>query len=224
MTTDVATPPVGPGLGFHGRLFGLVAPIYARLWKPVVLGLLSGGDFDKEVQTILSLRRPHVDELMVDLGCGPGNMTTALAKLAPGGFIAGLDLAFPMLQAGQRSAREAGLSNVAFMQGDAQRLPIRRDSVSLVCFCGALHLLPKPEVALAEIAAILRPGGSLVGMTLVKGQWWGERLIERFFSRFLRFRFFAPAEVERMLTEAGLVTRGHTRARLLLMFHATKAE
>lgn len=217
MSADVA-----PTSGFHGRLFGFVAPVYAKVWKPIVLGTLSGGGFDKELRDILELHRPKGDELMLDLGCGPGNFTTALAKLAPKGFMAGLDFAYPMLQVARGNAGRAGTANTGFMQGNAQSLPIKRNSISLISFCGTLHLLPQPELALAECAAILRPGGSLVGMTFVKGESWGQRLIERFFNRFLHFRFFPYDEVERMFTQAGLKLEGRTRARLIVLFHATK--
>src|SRR5271167_1879518 len=128
MTVDAA-----PTVAFHGRLFSLVAPIYAKLWKPIVLRALSGGGFDKELKNILALQRPESDDLIVDLGCGPGNFTTALAKLAPAGFVVGMDLAYPMLEVARRAAQGAGLANVALAQANAQRLPIRRDSVTLVC-------------------------------------------------------------------------------------------
>ena len=220
--TADATNDVAPTSGFHGRLFGFVAPIYAKLWKPIVLGTLSGGGFERELQDILDLHRPRGDELMIDLGCGPGNFTTAFAKLAPKGFIAGLDLAYPMLQVARGNAGRAGATNTAFTQANAQRLPIRRDSIAMVSFCGTLHLLPQPELALAEVAAILRPGGSLVGMTFVKGEWWGQRLIERFFNRFLHFRFFPHDQVQKMFADAGLKMEGCTRKRLIVLFHAKK--
>ena len=102
--TTASSNEVAPTSGFHGRLFGIVAPVYAKLWKPIVLGTLSGGGFEKELKDILALHRPKGDELMLDLGCGPGNFTTAFAKLAPRGFVAGLDLAYPMLQVARRSA------------------------------------------------------------------------------------------------------------------------
>ena len=213
---------VAPTSGFHARLFGFVAPIYAKLWKPIVLGTLSGGGFEKELKDILALHRPKGDELMLDLGCGPGNFTTAFAKLAPKGFMAGLDLAYPMLQVARSNAARDGAPNTGFAQGNAQSLPIRRNSVSMVSFCGALHLLPQPELALAEVAAILRPGGSVVGMTFVKGAWWGQRLIERFFNRFVHFRFFPYDHVQKMFADAGLKLEGCTRKRLILLFHAKK--
>ena len=213
---------VAPTSGFHGRLFGFVAPVYAKLWKPIVLGTLSGGGFDKELKDILALHRPKGNEVMMDLGCGPGNFTNAFAKLAPKGFMAGLDLAYPMLQVARSNAAKDNAPNTGFAQCNAQVLPIKRNSIDFVSFCGALHLLPQPELALAEVAAILRPGGSLVGMTFVKGEWWGQRLIERFFNRFLHFRFFPYDQVQKMFADAGLKMEGCTRARLILLFHAKK--
>ncbi len=206
--------------GFHARLFGRLAPVYARWWKPAVLRALSGGGFDEELSGLLALHRPRPQERILDVGCGPGNFTTALAKLASAGFVVGVDLAYPMLQ---ESCRAKDNANVAFIQGNAQVLPIRRESVSLVNCCGVLHLLPEPEAALREVAAVLEPGGAFVGMTLVETDSWGPRLLAGLFSRLLRFRFFRFDQLQRMLEQAGLHLEAHARARLIVLFRAQKS-
>ncbi len=212
-----------PNAAFQARLFGRLAPIYVRWWKPLVLRALSGGGFEQELAGLLELRRPRAQERILDVGCGPGNFTTALAKLATSGLVVGMDLAYPMLQEGFRAAGAEGTRNVAFLQGNAQILPIRRESVSLVNCCGVLHLLPQPEAALREVAAVLEPGGALVGMTLVEADSWGPRLVAAFFSRLLHFRFFRFDQFRTLLEQAGLQLEAHARARLIVLFRAQKS-
>ncbi len=207
---------------FHRRLFGRLAPVYARWWKPVVLRALSGGGFDEELAGLLELRRPRTAEQILDVGCGPGNFTTAFARLISPGHAVGLDTARQMLEQGRRAARAATATNVSFVQADAQALPVRRESVSVVNCCGVLHLLPRPDMALREMAAALRPGGVLLGMTLVEAESWPQGLLAALFGRVLRVRFFTLEGLGALLSAAGLRLQAYSRFRLILLFQAVK--
>jgi SAM-dependent methyltransferase len=79
----------------------------------------------------------------LELGCGPG----ALASIAPG--YVGIDLAFvPLLAMGTRAA-----------QADMEQLPFRDGSIGFAFSWAALEHVPNPEVVLAEVERVLRPGG-----------------------------------------------------------------
>lgn len=211
-----------PRSDFHARLFGRLAPLYARWWKPVVLRALSGGGFDEEMAGLLALYRPGPNERILDVGCGPGNVTAALASLATSGLVVGMDLARPMLQEGRRTLLESAFSNVRFVQADAEVLPVRRGSVSLVSCCGVLHLLPNPAAALREIAAVLRPGGVFIGMTLVRPDPGAQRLVSELFSATLRFRFFNMELLRELFSQAGLSITAHVRSQSMMLFRAEK--
>jgi len=104
----------------------------------------------------------------LDVGSGPGNVTASLARAAGvDGLALGIDISEPMLARAVRA--EAG-PQVGFLRADAQRLPLRDDTVDAAVSIAVLQLIPDPTAALAEIARVLRPGGSLAIMVPTAGR------------------------------------------------------
>ena len=103
----------------------------------------------------------------LDIGSGPGNVTAALARAAgPEGLALGIDISEPMLD---RAVRNEAGPQVGFVKADAQRLPLRDNTVDAVVSTAVLQLVPNPAAALAEIARVLRPGGRLAIMVPTVG-------------------------------------------------------
>jgi ubiquinone/menaquinone biosynthesis C-methylase UbiE len=100
------------------------------------------------------------DARVVEVGCGTGAVTRALAELAPDASVVGVDPS-PVFLA---RARELGRAhaNLSFVEGDARSLPLEDDSVDVVVFHTTLCHIPGPELALAEARRVLVPGGQLV--------------------------------------------------------------
>jgi SAM-dependent methyltransferase len=95
----------------------------------------------------------------LDVGSGPGNVTASLARAAgPDGLALGIDISEPMLA---RAVRNEAGPQVGFIRADAQRLPLRDNTMDAVISTAVLQLVPSPAAALAEIARVLRPGGRL---------------------------------------------------------------
>jgi arsenite methyltransferase len=104
----------------------------------------------------------------LDVGCGPGTVTASLARAAgPDGLALGVDISEPMLA---RAVRAESGPQVGFLRADAQRLPLRDDTVDAVVSIAVLQLIPEPAAALAEIARVLRPGGRLAVMVPTAGR------------------------------------------------------
>ena len=84
---------------------------------------------------------------VLDLGCGDG--TTALPAAALGADVLGVDIAENLVEAGNKRAREHGLSNCTFQEGDATNLQQLEDkSFDLVVSIFGAMFAPKPfEVA-----------------------------------------------------------------------------
>jgi arsenite methyltransferase len=98
----------------------------------------------------------------LDIGSGPGNVTAALARAAgPEGLALGIDISEPMLD---RAVRNEAGPQVGFIKADAQRLPLRDNTVDAVVSTAVLQLVPNPAAALAEMARVLRPGARLAIM------------------------------------------------------------
>jgi len=106
--------------------------------------------------------------IALDVGCGPGTVTASLGRAAgPDGLALGVDISEPMLARAVRA--EAG-PQIGFLRADAQRLPLRDETVDAVVSIAVLQLVPDPAAALAELARVLRPGGRLAVMVPTAGR------------------------------------------------------
>jgi arsenite methyltransferase len=106
--------------------------------------------------------------IALDVGSGPGNVTASLARVAgPDGLALGVDISEPMLA---RAVHNEAGPQVGFIRADAQRLPLRDNTVDAVVSTAALQLIPNPTAALTEIARVLRPGGRLAIMVPTVGR------------------------------------------------------
>ncbi len=100
--------------------------------------------------------------VVLDVGAGPGNITTSLARAAgPDGLALGVDISEPMLA---RAVRSAAGPQVGFLRADAQKLPFRDASFDAAISMAVLQLIPYPVAAVSEIARVLKPGGRLAIM------------------------------------------------------------
>jgi len=100
----------------------------------------------------------------LDLGCGTGHFTRALARRYPGAEGTALDLAEGML----RHARPLGGAR-HFVAGDAERLPLRDGSLDLIFSSLAVQWCADFAAVLAEVRRVLRPGGVLAFSSLCVG-------------------------------------------------------
>jgi arsenite methyltransferase len=106
--------------------------------------------------------------IALDVGSGPGTVTASLARAAgPDGLGLGIDISEPMLS---RAVRNEAGPHVGFIRADAQRLPLRDNTVDAAVSMAVLQLIPNPAAALAEIARVLRPGGRLAIMVPTAGR------------------------------------------------------
>ncbi|MGZ5395929.1 MAG: methyltransferase domain-containing protein, partial [Mycobacterium sp.] len=103
----------------------------------------------------------------LDVGSGPGNVTAQLADAAgPDGLALGIDISEPMLA---RAVEAQAAPNLGFMRADAQRLPLRDETVDAATSLAVLQLIPNPAQTLSEIARVLKPGGRLAIMVPTAG-------------------------------------------------------
>jgi SAM-dependent methyltransferase len=98
----------------------------------------------------------------LDIGCGGGDVTVALARLAPDGFVIGADMDAPQLDIARKEAADAGLTNVEYRVLDVMQPPTTDERFDLIYVRFVLTHLPDPVSALAHLCARLAPGGALV--------------------------------------------------------------
>ena len=98
---------------------------------------------------------------VLDLGCGDG--TTALPEAKLGADVLGVDIAKNLVEAGNKRAKEHGLTNCKFQEGDASNLHELKDQTFdlVVSIFGAMFA-PKPFDVAKEMVRVARPGGRIV--------------------------------------------------------------
>jgi ubiquinone/menaquinone biosynthesis C-methylase UbiE len=98
---------------------------------------------------------------VLDLGCGDG--TTALPEARLGADVMGVDIARNLVEAGNRRAKEQGLTNCKFQEGDASNLLELKDHIFdlVVSIFGAMFA-PKPFDVAKEMVRVTRPGGRII--------------------------------------------------------------
>jgi ubiquinone/menaquinone biosynthesis C-methylase UbiE len=109
----------------------------------------------EELSRFLELRG---DERVLDAGTGTGALAFAVAPLVR--EIVAVDLVAELLDEGRR--RSAEFPNVSFVEGNAMRLAFDDDAFDLAGTLRTLHHVPRPELVVAELARVTRPGGSVL--------------------------------------------------------------
>ena len=98
---------------------------------------------------------------VLDLGCGDG--TTAIPLARAGAEVIGIDIARNLVEAGNRRAAEAGLSNLSFQEGDACNLEgVAGHSFDLTLSVFGAMFAPKPFDVAKEMVRVTKPGGRIV--------------------------------------------------------------
>ena len=102
------------------------------------------------------------DARCLDLGCGGGDVTLELARLAPNGRVVGTDLDEKQLDLARSEAEAAGVSNVDFRVDDVMEAPTDDERFDVVYVRFLLTHLTDPAKGLNNIVARLAPGGVVV--------------------------------------------------------------
>ena len=114
-------------------------------------------------------------ETALDVACGTG--VAAITAAQKGATVCGLDLTPELLRHARENEKMAGCAQIEWTEGDAERLPYRDGSFDVVLSQFGHMFAPRPEVALAEMRRVLKPGGRIAFAT-----WPPEHFVGRFFA------------------------------------------
>jgi arsenite methyltransferase len=107
----------------------------------------------------------HEGERVLDLGSGGGiDVLLSARRVGPTGRAIGLDMTDEMLALALRNAAEAGVTNVEFVRGHIEDIPLPAESVDVVISNCVINLAADKRAVFREIARVLRPGGR-IGIT-----------------------------------------------------------
>jgi len=148
----------------------------------------------KGLAEMLLALMPPLD--IADLGAGEGAFSQLLARRAK--HVIAVDNSQKMVEYGAELARKHGVQNLEYRLGDLEAVPIADQAVDLAFFSQALHHAQHPERAVAEAFRILKPGGRIVVLDLVRHTYEDAR--EMYADLWLGF---SEVEVRRYLAQAG---------------------
>jgi demethylmenaquinone methyltransferase/2-methoxy-6-polyprenyl-1,4-benzoquinol methylase len=128
--------------------------------------LSAGRDKRWRARAIRELALP-ADARVLDLCTGTADFAITAADLHPGASVVGVDFAAAMLAIGLDKVRGRSLSRrVALVRGDATTIPVRDGWADAATIGFGIRNVARPELALLELARVLRPGGRLAILEL----------------------------------------------------------
>jgi arsenite methyltransferase len=161
----------GPGSSTEGSCCGSPAGLTDEHGRQVFGGTLYGSDEteaapEAAVAASLGCGVPtavadlHEGETVLDLGSGAGaDVLISARRVGPTGRAIGLDMTDEMLALARRNAEEAGVSNVEFLKGEIEDIPLPDESVDVVISNCVINLSGDKPRVLREAARVLRRGG-----------------------------------------------------------------
>ncbi|NQW46474.1 MAG: 3-demethylubiquinone-9 3-O-methyltransferase [Planctomycetes bacterium] len=170
----------------------------------------------RTLHNLVPARLAHFDLLVdawqgcrvLDLGCGGGFMSEALA--GRGAVVTGIDPAQPALAIARSHAKSRGLS-IIYLHGTGEAIPVKDATFDQVVCVDVLEHVEDIDTVLAEVHRVLRPGGLFLFDTINRN-WLARLVIVTFGERILRLlprgthdpaKFITPDELRLRLIQQG---------------------
>src|SRR5215472_9972122 len=107
-----------------------------------------------------ALARLHAGEVVLDLGSGGGiDVLLSAQRVGPTGKAYGLDMTDEMLALANRTKEKAGVTNVEFLKGEIENIPLPDNSVDVIISNCVINLSADKDRVLREAFRVLKPGG-----------------------------------------------------------------
>jgi len=143
------------------------------LWKVTAEGYDEwiAAEFQDQYEVNWDVLTRYIDPSLriLDVGCGPGDLSIRLSQKCH--EVWGVDLTPEMIELAEKKVEcEPAAGNIFFQQADACELPFDDHCFDTVLTVNALQTMEEPQLALAEMRRVLRPGGELLLITYCHGE------------------------------------------------------
>ena len=220
-------------------------PEQRSIWSGGAVGRVGGGAYDFAVEhewlarpaglalwgtdtrmlydSIRTIGELPEGSAVLDVPCGGGVALRGLRPRQSLRYVAA-DISTDMLDRARARAAALGRDDIEFVEADIERMPFEDNEFDLCLSFNGLHCLPDPPAAVHEIARCVKPGGRLVGDSVVRGAGWRQDLAIGFFRRAGVFGVGGTVDdLNGWLTDAGLKVDRLERSGGLAHFTATAA-
>lgn len=173
------------------QIFDKSAEHYDEWYKTPIGRLVD----DIEKREIWKWLQPKRGQTIIDVGCGTGNYTVALAK--EGIAVVGVDISRAMLE---RALEKVKGMPVYLIESDAEQLPLKNDIFDAAICVTALEFVTDPAAALKEMHRVVKPGGKIVaGFIAGEGPWAQAYKKRGHSSIFAHARFLTENDIKNLL-------------------------
>ncbi|MDR4470054.1 MAG: methyltransferase domain-containing protein [Nitrospira sp.] len=129
-------------------------------------------DFEEENQGFVKRFREYFPEfaqgMVLDLGCGPGDIPIRFAKLYPDCRVIGIDASAPMIQLGEQAVQQAGLTDRITLRCERYEEVSGARIADAAISNSLLHHLPNPLQFWQKLRQLMKPGAPVLVMDLLR--------------------------------------------------------
>lgn len=190
---------------------------------------------EREYDMAMEYLGPAQGEVLVDMSCGSGLFTRRFARSGKFKGVIAADYSESMLQQTREYLKSEATNTttcpVLLLRADVGRLPFASGSVAAIHAGAAIHCWPSPQLALAEISRVLRPGGVFVASTFLDaaaplGQILGNDELVKPLGQIGNlpgtYKWWEEAELQDLCSSVGLQGYERQRSWRFIMFRAQK--
>jgi len=118
--------------------------------------------FPQSARSMVSLLDLRGDEHALDVACGTGHASLAVARMLPNGRVTGIDFSAGMLDQARRKAAAQGIGNIDFLERDMTALGFPADSFDVALCAFGIFFVDDLDTQLAHLASVVKPRGKVM--------------------------------------------------------------